>query len=143
MSYDLIVYDPSLIPADAAERRTWAQGVFTRDDDPAYSPGEQSSAVTECASSLQTVFPADDAAESEIEDAQERGVHPAKYFVDWDHLEITLADEDVQAAHQWLQDYCARNGLGILDIAGTGEFTEPEADTQPPESRGISATSTP
>lgn len=130
MSYDVILFDPDLVPTDDDAFSTWADTLFTRDDDPSFTPGAQSAAITRLHDDAREVFPEDG--------DSDRGVSATKYYCDFDHLEITFADADAQAASQWIQDYAANHSLGIYDVDSTGKVTLPDPDSQPPMSKGAS-----
>ncbi|AWB81582.1 hypothetical protein C3B44_03745 [Corynebacterium yudongzhengii] len=103
-------------------------------------PGERSQRIQTLYDDIRAVFPDAEASDDTARaDAEERGVAPAQYFLDFDHLEVTVSDSDAQAASQWIQDYATKNGLGIYDVDATGKMTLPDEDSQPPMSKGAAS----
>lgn len=113
MSYDIIIFDPAVVPTTDEAFATWKNTLFTRDEDPSFQPGAQSPAIAALYDAARDVFPTD-------------GDTPAKFFCDFDHLEITFADADAQVATQWIQDYATNHGLGLYDVGSTDQVTLPD-----------------
>lgn len=112
MAYDIIVFDPDLVPTDDAGFRGWADTLFTRE-----KSGEQSPKIQALHDEALTVFPEDD---------------DTSLFLDFDHLEFTFADDVAQAGSTWVQTYAGQNGLGVYDVDTTGAMTLPDPSAPPP-----------